>query len=239
MFHTGRCGSTVMGNMLDQHPMINWEGEIYEPKGALYHKYGIRADAVDPVGFLRRRMAGANKPHYGFEVRPYHTRPVKISTEKLITSLDALGFTYFVLQQRRNRLRVAVSALVASNVRRWHVPAGSIVPLTKVYLNIDSVRADDTEKPLLEVLREYETDMHDIERLLADRNMLKLNYEDDIETDPQQGYRKMCDFLGFPHVPAVIQLGRTTAFPLSEILENYDEVANTLLGTEFEWMIDD
>lgn len=239
MFHTGRCGSTVLGDMLNQHPSIDWDCEIYEPNGALYHKHGIRADAVDPVGFLRKRMTGATKPHYGFEIKPYHTRLVKLPMEKLITSLDALGFTHFVLLQRRNSLRKIVSAQVANTTKRWHVPAGSVVPLTKLRLNVDLVRTEYTEKPLLEFLREYEADMRDIERRLTGRSVLKLSYEDDIENDPLAGYRKMCDFLGFFPAPAVIQLGRTTPFLLCEVLENHDEVAAALRGTEFEWMMDD
>jgi hypothetical protein len=239
MFHNGRCGSTVLGNMLDQHPSIKWDGEIYEPEGALYYKYGIRADAVDPVGFLRKRITEATKPRYGFEIKPYQARRVNLPIEKLIASLDELGFKHFVMLQRRNSLRKVVSSLVAKNSSRWHVSAGSAVSLTKIRLNVDAVRTDHTEKPLVELLRGYESDMRDIEWRLTGRSVLKLSYEDDIETDPQAGYRKMCGFLGVFPVPALIQLGRTTPFLLSEILENHDEVAATLRGTEFEWMIND
>lgn len=239
MFHIGRCGSTVLGDMLNQHPSIDWDCEIYEPNGVLFHKYGIRADTVDPVGFLRNRMAGASKPHYGFEIKPYHARLVKLPMEKLINSLDALGFTHFVLLQRRNSLRKIVSSLAANTTKRWHVPAGTVVPMTKLRLNVNQVCIDCAEKPLLELLREYQADMRDIEQRLIGRSVLKLGYEDDIETDPLKGYRKMCDFLGFSHVPAVIKLGRTTPFLLRDVLENHDEVAAALRGTEFEWMTDD
>jgi hypothetical protein len=70
MFHIGRCGSTVPAEMLKQHPLVHWDSEIYEPHGELFYQYGIRADASDPIGFLRKRGAGAAKPHYGFEVKP-------------------------------------------------------------------------------------------------------------------------------------------------------------------------
>ena len=31
MFHIGRSGSTVLGKMLDEHPEIAWDGEVYAP----------------------------------------------------------------------------------------------------------------------------------------------------------------------------------------------------------------
>ena len=31
MLHNGRCGSTVVGNLLAQNPNIYWASELYEP----------------------------------------------------------------------------------------------------------------------------------------------------------------------------------------------------------------
>ena len=31
IIHIGRCGSTVLGKMLNEHPMIYWASELYEP----------------------------------------------------------------------------------------------------------------------------------------------------------------------------------------------------------------
>ena len=37
MFHIGRCGSTAVGILLNQHPKIRWGGEIF---ASLKRKYG-------------------------------------------------------------------------------------------------------------------------------------------------------------------------------------------------------
>ena len=95
MFHLGRSGSTVLGNLLNQHPLIEWDGEIYEPRGRFYHKHGFNGDAVDPLGFLGKRLAGAAKPSYAFEIKPYQMRLVKLTVEELLATLDTLGFTHF------------------------------------------------------------------------------------------------------------------------------------------------
>lgn len=239
MFHIGRCGSTVLAEMLKQHPKVHWDSEIYEPHGELFYKYGVRANAGDPIGFLRQRMASASKPHYGCEVKPYQARLVELPMGKLIEAFDALGFRRFVLLGRRNSFRKIVSSLIAIATQRWHVPAGTAVPLTRLRLDVHSVRTEYTDKPLLEFLRGYRDDMRDIETRLAGRQVLKLTYENDIEADPTVAYRKVCDFLGFSPMPATIRLGRTTPFLLRDVLENYDEVAAALRGTEFEWMLED
>ena len=31
MFHIGRCGSTVVSELLNQHSKIHWESELYTP----------------------------------------------------------------------------------------------------------------------------------------------------------------------------------------------------------------
>ena len=31
MLHNGRCGSTVVGNLLSQNPNIHWASELYTP----------------------------------------------------------------------------------------------------------------------------------------------------------------------------------------------------------------
>lgn len=237
MFHIGRCGSTVLGDLLNQHPVIEWDGEIYEPKGRFYHKHGFNGDATDPVGFLKKRLDGAKKSNYGFEIKPYQARLIGMPIEKLVRSLDALKFSHFVLLQRRNSLRKVVSSMVGRSSGRMHVPAGSAVSLSRIHLNVNDVGVDHEKKTLVEFLRGYETDMRDIECRLAGRNVLQLKYEDDLEADPQVGYFKVCDFLGIAPAPVETKLGRTTPFPLSDVLKNYDEVAATLRGTEFEWMI--
>ena len=63
MFHMGRCGSTVLAKMLEQHPRIFWDGEIYERVSPrLYHRLG-------PRGFLRFKQMRAGRRFYGFEVK--------------------------------------------------------------------------------------------------------------------------------------------------------------------------
>ena len=77
----------------------------------------------------------------------------------------------------------------------------------------------------------------DARRLLTGREILDLTYEDDIADDPHRAYRRICDFLGVTPEPVEVRYGRTTPFPLSGVIENFDEVKAALASTEFEWML--
>ncbi len=236
MFHIGRCGSTVLGDLLGQHPLLKWDGEVYEPKSVVWSRYATAADAADPLGFLARRVAAAGKPRYGFEIKFYQARMVNLPLETLVPRLDAMGFTHFIILRRRNFLRKVVSSIVAHASSRWHVPAGSVATLQRVVVPVDGVRIDHTVAPLLDLLRGYDADLRRIESLLAGRPVLKIEYEEHLEHDPSVGYRAVCGFLGIEAPPAAVRLGRTTPFSLREVIENFDEVAAALRGTEFEWM---
>ena len=238
MFHIGRCGSTVLGDMLDQHPSIHWDGEIYEPGGSVWKAHGSPQEAADPIGFLRKRIGGATRPRYGCEVKFYQARLVNLPMEVLVSSLAALGFKHFIVLTRRNYLRKVVSSLVARASSRWHVPAGAVATLQRVRINVDAVGIDHGHLPLMELLRGYDADLAQVDALLAHRPVLKLVYEEDIEQDPRAAYRKVCAFIGEAMPPVNVRLDRTTPFPLREIIENYSEVAACLRGTPYEWMID-
>jgi len=65
MFHTGRCGSTVLTNMIDQNPMVFWDGEVYEKfrKSILIKRFLT----VNIINIIKLRSLLAKK-FYGFEI---------------------------------------------------------------------------------------------------------------------------------------------------------------------------
>lgn len=55
MFHTGRCGSTVLGEMLGVQGEVFWAGEIFEDMPGRYGALAHKPQAVERI--LRRSMA--------------------------------------------------------------------------------------------------------------------------------------------------------------------------------------
>ncbi len=230
MIHHGRCGSQVLGDLLNQHSLISWDGELFEP---LIHKLPRQ-----PMPHLRHRLDACKKAIYGFETKHYHPDLMGVAWPDYLAGLDNLGFEKFILQRRANLLRTFVSALVGKakgNV--YHLPAGKAASLHKLTLDPQAVYFDDKPVKLLEAL-EFTTQRLDLARqLLAGRDVLCLTYEEDIADDPSRAYGRVCDFLGITRESVETKYSRTTPFPLSEIIENFDDVQAALAGTEFEWML--
>jgi LPS sulfotransferase NodH len=245
MFHIGRCGSTVLGQLLDQHPHIRWAGEFFSP---IFTEWKNRNNGVETVGempgdaidLLQRSIKRAQQPYYGFEIKPFHFRLIDYSPESFVQHLDSLGFMYFILLDRRNRLRKIVSSIIAhQSGNRYHITRDTKAQLTRIHINVDEVKIDYTSKSLLEFLSDYDKQMHALETLLQGRRSLYLTYEEDIQADPRIAYLRICDFLGVPPVNVSVKLSRTNPFPVRDMIGNIEEVEDALRGTPYEWMLDD
>lgn len=246
MFHIGRCGSTVLGNLLGAHPRIAWASELYAP---IFMRWRQQAGGVervgrvpvDPLVLLRANLLRANRPIYGLEVKPFHLRLLGCPQKRFIEQTAALGFGRYVLLDRENRLRKVVSSVIAhGQPTRHHLPAGQEAPLNPVRIDPACVRIDFAACSLLELLEGYEADMAHLAALLGDdpARVLRLSYEADIEQDPRVAYERVCAFLGVTPGPEPPNLAKTNPFPLRELIENDDEVAAALAGTPYAWMLD-
>jgi glycosyltransferase involved in cell wall biosynthesis len=230
MIHHGRCGSQVLGDLLNQHSQILWEGEIFEP---LIHELPKR-----PMSHLRQRVHACGKATYGFETKLHHPRLIGLDWPEYVNALEQLGFRKFIIQRRRNLLRAFVSGLVAkAKGHVYHVPAGTPTSLKRLIIDPKAVYFFDEPANLLETLRFTTRRLESVQQLFRGHEVVHLTYEDDIAEEPKRGYRKVCEFLSIEEEPVGVSLGRTTPFPLCDVIENFDEVKAALAGTEFEWML--
>lgn len=230
MFHVGRSGSRVLASLLDQHPRIFWDGEIYEPSHRLWRP------GRDPLRILDRRRRRAGCRYYGCELKFFHARLVGMPLPALVDALFARGFDHFIVLRRRNTLRKVVSSVRLHSEKRSHRRKGE-AELKRITLDVDDVRIDRDRKPLLAYLEDYERQFEALDRLLEGRDVLRLTYEEDVADDPTRAYRRCCGFLGLSPRPVEVAYGRTNPFPLSDIVVNLDEVEDALRGTPYEWMV--
>jgi len=245
MFHVGRSGSRVLGDLFHQHPQVYWDGEVYE---RLFHDLerilGRQARAgdvtIDPTAHLqgRRVHACSRESLYGFEVEFFHLEILQLELVDFLHRLDALGFERFVVLERTNTLRKVISSLIAHKTGRWHVKQDGEDP-ARVRIDIDRVMIDRSEKTLIDYLCGYAESFRQLRAALQGRTTLYLTYEDDIYPDPLIAYRRTCSFLGLlPHDVAV-RFKKTNPFELKQMVDNLEDVAKSLRGTPFEWMICD
>jgi hypothetical protein len=241
MLHIGRCGSTVLANMLHQHPRIYWDGKIYRAAQAMY---GRELRGFDYRRWTPRQFAISGGRYYGFEFKflpgqycsDIHTDPAEF-----LASCVPMGVTHYILLQRENTLRQAVSYYSSKARGAWHLAPGGELGPGRFVLDVDHVSTGrDQGRPLAEYLRHADEAYRAVSAALADRASLTLSYEQDIErSGPSEAYRKVCGFLGLAVQPVAVRDKKINPPGLSELVENMDEVRAALAGTPYEWMLDE
>jgi len=238
MLHTGRCGSTVLGQLLASHGEVYWASEVFES-----HMAG-REPVVDPRAVIEASLARARGYRiYGFEtkylsIQHLSRRCVDLDLERYLEMLGALGFSSFVILERRNLLRRAVSAEVGRQTKKWHTDR-RVDRVEKVAINLARFETGAARTSLIELFELMEQERERLANLLSGSKTLNLTYEQDIEGDPLAGYARICHFLGLTPRRQTVPLKRTNPFSLREILANFDDVVTYLEGTHYAWMLDD
>ena len=229
-FHTTRCGSSVVGLMLDQHPDIHWNGEIIRRM-----KFCTQNIQKEPKQYIKYRMYYEKSKYYGFETTMQHLEKffLNIELEDYITMLKNMGITHFVNLQRKNHLRKLISNTIGRKTRKFY--GTDKKKLTTISLNLDKNKKQ--KRTLIERFEKLTQFYNKIDKLLENKNSIKLTYEDDILNDPHIAYNKIINFIGLDNFTPKITLKKQNPYSLKEILENYDEVKDALTGTKYEWML--
>jgi len=239
MFHTGRCGSTVLGNLLNQNPEISWAGEVFEDMHKRYRKYRWRKEK--PLKIIEIIMYSRGCNFFGFEtksMKEQHLRPQWIDMNLIdyIGALCKLGFKHFIILRRRNYLKRAMSATVGFRSGIWHQKKGETTNPIQVNIDINNFKIGNTSKPLLQHFRDLDQHYLELNSILNENCVLNLIYEDDIQDNPIAAYNKICDFLKIESFPVEIRRKKTNPFKMYEVVQNLDEIKNTLRNTKYEWM---
>ena len=231
MLHNGRSGSTLLGDMLDQHPAIFWDGETIEKKlhrlqaykGVGFEELWGSMDLAAGIGELRRRMCERSGGKlFGSEVQDYHPLMLGCDIRSYLREARRLGFTRFIFLER-NYVRKIVSHLVATERETFHVQRHIRPPKTHVRIDPNRLYLGHRFTTLDKALRQYRRFREEALEELKNDAVLHLSYEEDIQNDPQVALRKACNFLDLPvHRPAV-RFGKTTNRPLRDVIENFRE----------------
>lgn len=245
MLHTGRSGSTVLGNMLDQHPDIFWDGEVVEK---LFHRIARRRgtgvdtqfgaknleDAIAHIRNRQRRLSAGRI--YGLELQQYQLEMIGAGLSETLDLLVPLGFDRFVVLTRRNHLRKIVSHMVATQYQRHHTTGRKAGTVPSIRLDPKRCYVDHRHRTLIERIESYEAFFAAARNWVEGYRVLNLDYGADISGGPGKAYAKTCDFLKLPALPVEVGLKKTADFPLTQLIANYHDVAEALARTEHAWM---
>ncbi|MDX9873495.1 MAG: hypothetical protein RBS88_01180 [Spongiibacteraceae bacterium] len=245
MFHTGRVGSTVVAKLLEQHPQIHWDGELFERRlqrrrGKLRSK---RRDLLPPLVDLRMRVGHAARAGriYGFEAKhqtDQHGYVYGLEIGPFVDWLMRHGVDRFIEVRRENYLRQVVSTIRLRQTGRSHARIDQQVEHPPIVIDPEAVPLGRTQVSLLERFAIFDELHQATRRALQGQQALQLTYERDIERNPVAAYQRICAFLDLEPAPAEVRLRRTNDAPLTDLIANFDEVAERLVATPYSWMLE-
>ena len=245
MFHVGRSGSTVLADMLDQLPDVISDSEIYtdyRDRDALRQRFANASEYTETKIVSRRRLMHGGGT-YLFECKFPDSVDMQLfpfGIEGYVGYVQSLGMQHAIMLRRRNLLRRFVSNRLATESGRYHWKPGEVPRLPRIELDVDRIAFGPGFYTLLDAISLVEQEFGRLEQALRERGIvwLDLVYEDDIEPDPAIGYRKACAYLGIQAADVGPRYARINARPLSQIIANFDAVADVLDGTPHAWMLD-
>ena len=237
IWHIGRCGSTVLSNLLDQHPAIQSEKEIFQP----FLLAKNRGEAIPPMDRVIADVAARKtKAIQTAEVKFLECQQPEVfgaTTAQTLENFLARGYSRFVVLHRANYLRRMVSHCVAGETRRFFVRVGDEAPLHRIVMNVNAIRVGSQTRSLLEWFDAFDDGYRRLDEMLQGHPVCRVSYEQDTERDPRVAYAKVCRFLEQDPLPVRVNFQRTNPFRLVEILDNFGEVADLLGPTRHAWML--
>ena len=241
MIHPGRSGSTVLGNMLNQHPAIGWDREIFSqlprnliPIGddgnILWRPY---IQSLMKRCEIRSLMKRCEKPTLGIEIKVRQIVKQQIfgkDLEEALTRLaDAFDFQ-LILLTRKNHVERWLSGAIARETSRFQYREGEVAPDTTLPLPAEvkdqayGLKRMEVNAWLDELERVDEAFVAAVER----RGGLILRYEDDILGNPGRAYGRVLDFAGLQPEKCEPLYIKADQRRLSDRLSNFDELSQLL-----------
>lgn len=226
MWHAGRCGSSVVADLIRDDGRIYWAGEILEQPTHQWLEL-LHEEALYRCGnAINRKRYEAGRAPFGFEMKLWHHHRLGLSASDMRRLTRELGFKIHIVLERKNHLRQHVSGKLAKLTGRYHRREGSKASTRTLTVDLDRLM------PGIDWYEQYHAEL---------RSMfpghLYLTYEDDIEADPIVAYAKVMRHCGLEPRSVTTDMRKMIARPLVDVIENYAEVAQALSGTRHEWML--
>jgi len=226
-----RTGTNLLCTLLNSHPEILCHHEVFNP-GGIYYALDRRDGSIDlgtvvgrdlePLRFLERvYRTGRHQRCVGWKW-------TQGQNQQVLDRVVADRGTRLIVVRRRNRLKVFASQRIAEGTGQWEVyREGDLVK------DRPKVRADAGE--LRSFISEYEGFYDSLRQALAEhsRSWAEVAYEDLLTAETQRG---LLEFLGVDALDLRLRPGsvKQNSTDLRDLLENFDELAAALAGTDLE-----
>ena len=223
IYTRGRTGSTVLTDLINCHPEIFCDVEIFN---FLYSK-GVVAFPLSYIKSCSKRAAINKKSVYGFKVKIAQLRHEHKYNkyEKILNDLNSAGWKFIYLK-RENFLRHKLSNILISESQIFHLKKSDKYKQPKIRIDCSSLLAGI--KFAVEVEKTEKENLRNIPHLT-------LTYEKDIidNSKHQETADKVFSYLNLKSSTVSTNYKRIIPDNLEDTILNYDEVINFFKDTEY------
>ncbi|HEY9854070.1 MAG TPA: hypothetical protein V6D28_31675 [Leptolyngbyaceae cyanobacterium] len=219
-----RTGSNLLRNLFNSHPEIYCEGEIFwDASNKIIKK------VTYPYLYLNGRSINIShkkmKKYYGCNIKINQIMRYSDYTSFLDTLYQKRWEIVYI--NRLNIVRQAISELIAVNRDIWIVDREREYSINKTYINCQQ---------LMKRIKLNKHNYDEEQKVLKDVPHLRIVYENELlNSDKHQDtLDKIFNYLGINSVPVKTKLVKTSAENLSDLIENYEEVIETISKTEYK-----
>ena len=232
-----RSGSSMVNRALKKHPQIAGFGELFIPPQIGFFIEGYDNNSVKllalrnkyPIEFIERYVF----PSYRDDIRAVGFRlfPDQVDNERLrcvwqwVKEHKDLKIIHL---ERRNLLATYTSLLIAKTDGYFAIEDKA--KRSKTTIAIDP-------KACLETFRKRKQYSQEIKKCIENHEVLELSYEK-MTVDPQGYLKNIQEFLGVDVCDLGIDTVKQEVRPLPTVIQNYDELRQRFLGTEWEYLFD-
>jgi len=246
-WHIGRCGSSVLGSLLAQHPAISYSNEIYSRYMPRRRGSSELPSLESVLDYSEQNILDGNL--HLFEVKHLPDQNLGLYPHlKIYDWLNCFlsrGYCNHLLLSRRNGLRRIVSHLMAARSGQYVLKSShGLQDLQPIKVPLERITHGFGIRSLVGWLEEYERGNFEMQKTLAalqrvkpELSWLELSYEDHIQDDPKKAYKEVCSFLDLPEVSVNLLQRKMSSKPLAEQIQNYSDVRDCLSTTRFAWML--
>ena len=218
IFGQGRSGSTVLENLICSTGYFCENGELLNTD---------RGEILYPIQYIRGLSKRRASENIIFHVKVYQlTRDRKhpIDPAEFLNALCDDGWKIIYLQ-RKNKVRHAISTIVALNLRRWEKYNDEEEHFS---LKID---CNDFIDKVKERFRFEEAERN----ALANIQHHEVIYEDDLEKSDthQVTVNRILDYISLEHREAFTRLRKVNTQSLKDLIVNYDEFVTCLASQKW------
>jgi hypothetical protein len=236
IFHVGRCGSTYLSELLNNHPEIHSLGEL----NSCYRKKYYSSKET-PQRKIKKSFRRSKAKYSILEIKGEDDLGIlNLSLNELVFILESLKIHVFLLK-RDNLFNIYISMALGWERKKrgesaWHF-RNTNVSVEKIILNPDDANAPwrTPKRNLIEVLDYFNGFNYNLLRFIKEENVII--YERDLQKNNLIAVNKILKLWNLSLPNLKVSLVKINNKSTNEVVSNYDEVKEYLKNSQYFWMI--